>query len=458
MDFLFPLFGRFHPLFVHLPIGILFFAVLLVFLSGKEKTSFLPVIPVAFLCGAFFALLSGISGFLQYRHEGYTWETVQIHLILGWSTVAVAIWLYISFRKTTEVTRILKAQSGGLFLLLMLTGHLGGNITRGDDYLFEVLPPGLQSFLGIEIEASKPLELPTENWEEIEFYTGAIQPILNHNCISCHNPKNLKGELDLTSSEGLLKGGESGEILFNGNPEKSGLFARLVLPKEDEEHMPPKEKRQPRKEEIELIKAWIESGASVEKSLGSAQVPISLISAFFVKEETPFYPPTDTKSIAIDSLSALRKKGFFAENISLDSPLLRISCINFPDFQDEDWNKLISFSDNIAYLDLSGTQVTDAIIDSVSSLKNLTVLKINDADIEGGSLVKLKNAQNLKLLYLNSTAVTLDHLKLLDGHLNLTKIFVYKTSVSTNPDDKLSFELETGDFLLPKLATDTIVY
>jgi hypothetical protein len=91
-------------------------------------------------------------------------------------------------------------------------------------------------------------------------------------------------------------------------------------------------------------------------------------------------------------------------------------------------------------------------------LKNLTVLKINDADIEGGGLVKLKNAQNLKLLYLNSTAVTLDHLKLLDGHLNLVKIFVYKTSVSTNPDNKLSFELETGDFLLPKLATDTIVY
>ncbi|MDG1277694.1 MAG: hypothetical protein P8O16_10460 [Algoriphagus sp.] len=458
MDFLLPLFGRFHPLFVHLPIGILFFAVLLIFLSKKKKNNFSQVIPIAFLTGTVFAFLSAISGFFQYQHEGYTWETVRIHLILGWCTVALSAWLYFSFRSKPDVTKIRKIQSGGLLLILILTGHFGGNITHGDDYLFEVLPSGLQTFLGIEIEQSKPLELPTENWEELAFYEGAIQPILNHNCISCHNPKNMKGELDLTSSEGLLGGGEGGKIVNQGNAENSKLFSRLILPKEDEEHMPPKEKRQPRKAEIELIKAWIENGGSMDQTLGDSKVSTSLISQFFAKEKIPFYPKTTLQGISSDTLSKLREKGFFIENIALDNPLLRVSCINFPAFEDKDWELLNSVSEHIAYLDLSDSKASASILDSLGSSSNITVLKVNGLEITGENLFSLKNCQNLKLLYLNSTDVTMESLSLLDGHPTLEKVYVFKTPASSQEKKNFSFELETGDYLLPKLATDTIVY
>lgn len=458
MEFILPLLGRFHPLFVHLPIGILLFGILLIFIPSKSKEAFLPSIRIAFLVGSLFGLLSAVTGFLQYQYEGYTWDTVQIHLILGWSTVIFSGWLLFQLRKSNPLTKALKIQSGFLLFLITLTGHLGGNISRGEEYLLEVLPPSIQKVLGVEVEVSEPFSIAEETWEETIFYEGAIQPILNHNCTSCHNPKNLKGELDLTSAKGLLAGGEDGKILVHGDFEKSPLFSRLILSKEDEEHMPPKEKRQPRKAEIELIKAWIESGASLDQTLGSSKISMSLISQFFTQEKTPFYPETTLEAIPADTLSKLREKGFFIENIALDNSLLRVSCINFSAFEDEDWKLLEGVSNHIAYLDLSDTKATQAILDSLDGIQNITVLKLNGLSITGENLNSLTNSKNLKLLYLNSTAVSMENLKLLDKHPSLEKVYIFKTPASGQGKRDFSFHLETGDFLLPKLATDTIVY
>ncbi len=157
--------------------------------------------------------------------------------------------------------------------------------------------------------------MPAENWEEIIFYEGAIQPILNHNCNSCHNPKKLKGEFDLTSVKGLLAEGENGEIIIHGNLGESTLLYRLIIQKEDEEHTLPKGKRQLRKAEIELIKAWIESVALMDRRLGASKILTSLISRLFVQDKISFYPETTLKAIHTDTLSKLREKGFFIENI-----------------------------------------------------------------------------------------------------------------------------------------------
>ncbi len=458
MDFILPLLGRFHPLFVHLPIGILLFGILLVFIPSKNKSAFLPSIRIAFLVGFIVGLMSAISGFLHYQHEGYTWDTVQIHLILGCITVVFSLWLYFQFRRAKELTRSLKIQSSLIFLFITLTGHFGGNITHGEDYLTEVLPPSIQAALGIEVQNSEPFSLEESSWEEALFFDGAIQPILNYNCSSCHNPRNLKGELDLSTIKGLMQGGENGEILKAGDLPGSELYARLILPHDDEEHMPPAEKRQPKKEEVELIKLWIETGAPMDKTLAQAAVKRTSVQAFFKKHENPFFPVTDLKPVSIDTLALLREKGFFVEQISADNPLLRISCLNFPAFSEKDWNGLKEISEHIAYLDLSNTESSESIIDSISGLIHLTTLKLNGIEMEGKGLEKLKDSKNLKLLYLNSTELALENLTQLDGHPSLEKVYIFKTPASNLAKGNFSFELETGDFLLPKLASDTIVY
>jgi uncharacterized membrane protein len=459
IDFILPLFGRFHPILVHMPIGFLVFGVILIFWFGKKYTAYAPIIQLAFLLGGISALLASISGFLQYQNEGYSWDTVNFHLILGIFTTILSFGLWYHLKKSAKTPEQLKIKGASLLMILTITGHLGGNITHGDDYFTEVLPPKLQSFLGAENDIAEPLELPADNWEEVEFYTGAIQPILDKNCKSCHNPKKLKGELDLSSYKGIQKGGEDGEILEDQNPEKSALFARLILPEDDDDHMPPKEKRQPRKEEIELIKAWIESGASEKAKLGESMINTSLVEPFFKKDENPFYPIVDVPSLPQDSISKLRDQGFFAEVIKKDSPFLKISCINFPAFSDSDWHMLESTKDQIVYLDLTGTAISDAMVEQIAKLPNLTVLKLNQTAIEGSGLGKLVENKNLKLLYINDTQVTVNQLSALDRHPTLEKVFAFDSPVAdSGSPSQFSFYLETGSLSLPPLPTDTIVY
>ncbi len=459
LDFILPLLGRLHPLLVHLPIGILIFGILLIFMQKKNSTGFNPVIRLAFLLGAISATLAGISGFFQYQFEGFAWESVQNHLIAGVISSIGSFYLFTRIKDETIFTSNIKLQVLALFLVLTVTGHLGGNISRGEEYLIEVLPAEIQAIAGYEAAPEKSLEIPEQGWEELAFYGEVVQPILNKYCKSCHNPRNLKGEFNLTTFEELLKGGENGEVLKGGNPELSALFARMILPLDDEDHMPPKEKRQPSKEEIELIKFWITAGASQNTTLGQAGVAEKLVEPFFHKEEIPFYPLTEIPAVQIDTLSKLRKAGLFAENVLQGSSWLKVSCINFPDFSDKDWVLLKSVKDQTAYLDLSGTQVSDGILDSIAGLPNLTVLKINQTALSGTQLGALATCENLKMLYLNSTLTNLENLSALNQHPSLQKVFAYQTPAGeSKTPGKFSFQLETGNYSLPKIPADTIVY
>lgn len=459
IDFILPLFGRFHPILVHLPIGILAFGIILVFLSKKDSNQHLAAIRLAFLLGGIAAVLSSVSGFLQYQYEGFTWDTVQFHFLLGWSTALASFWLFYEVHKDSVFPKHLKWKSTGLFGLMLLTGHLGGNITHGEEYLIEVLPPEVQELMGVDLQANQGLVIPEQGWEQLAYYDQVVQPIINQNCKSCHNPKNLKGELDLTSFEALLKGGEGGSVLMAGNAEESSLYARLILPKDDEDHMPPEEKRQPQKEAIELIKAWIELGGTKESKLGESTISAETLEPFFHRVEKPFYPEQIVEAASAETLDQLKSEGFFAEQVSEESNWLLISCINFQDFNNQDWTKLTPVKNQIVYLDLTGTEITDPILDSISSLPNLTVLKLNQTGISGSTLAALNSNQHLKNLYLNNTAISFDQLNLLNNHPSLEKVFAFETPLSEAEIPKdLSFYLENELYQLPPLPTDTIEY
>ena len=184
-----------------------------------------------------------------------------------------------------------------------------------------------------------------------------------------------------------------------------------------------------------------------------------MVEPFFKKNEKPFYPVVDVPALPQDSISKLREEGFFAEIVRKDSPLLKISCINFPAFSDSDWHILQSAKDQIVYLDLTGTAITDSLLEQIAMLPNLTVLKLNQTAIEGSDLGKLTENKNLKLLYLNDTKVSFDKLGALDGHPTLEKIFAFNTAAADSGNSsQFSFHLETGNLSLPPLVTDTIVY
>ncbi|MFD2257428.1 PSD1 and planctomycete cytochrome C domain-containing protein [Luteolibacter algae] len=90
-----------------------------------------------------------------------------------------------------------------------------------------------------------------------------VYPILQEKCFACHgdDPEKIKGELDLRSLEGMLKGGEySDKVLVPGNALESDLYIAVTWEDPDME-MPPKENDRLLPEQISMLRDWINAGA-----------------------------------------------------------------------------------------------------------------------------------------------------------------------------------------------------
>lgn len=90
-------------------------------------------------------------------------------------------------------------------------------------------------------------------------YDKDIAPILWKYCVSCHNPRDHEGKLDLESFEALKKGGAHGPVVVAEKPEESKLYT-LLLGK-TKPVMPPEGNEAPQKTDIQLLRIWIALGA-----------------------------------------------------------------------------------------------------------------------------------------------------------------------------------------------------
>ena len=93
-----------------------------------------------------------------------------------------------------------------------------------------------------------------------------VLPIFQTHCVRCHGPKMKLLELDLSTPEGVLQGSESGPVVTPGSVDDSKLYEKI-----SNGLMPADKKTVPSAAEIDLIRRWIEAGASsTETSLGTA--------------------------------------------------------------------------------------------------------------------------------------------------------------------------------------------
>lgn len=86
--------------------------------------------------------------------------------------------------------------------------------------------------------------------------------LLESQCLSCHFPEKNKGQLDMSTRDSLLRGGDSGASIDLEHPEKSELLRRVQLAPDDDEIMPPTKHGKPLSaEEAQRLAAWITAGA-----------------------------------------------------------------------------------------------------------------------------------------------------------------------------------------------------
>ena len=101
-----------------------------------------------------------------------------------------------------------------------------------------------------------------------KIFSLKIKPLLESKCFACHSEKEgkVKGDLDLTSLENILIGGEtSDQVLVPGKPEKS-LLLTAVKWLNSEYEMPPKENDRLSPKQVEWVNQWIKLGAPWPKS------------------------------------------------------------------------------------------------------------------------------------------------------------------------------------------------
>ena len=138
--------GRFHPLFVHLPIGLLVFTLFAEsMLLWKPRESFKKIIPILWLFSALGAACSAASGYLLSLGGGYEEDALSFHKNGGIALCCISTTCYLLYvlpldfmKKTVRPIRYLLVLGAGV--LLVTTGHGGGSLAHGSNYLTEFRP------------------------------------------------------------------------------------------------------------------------------------------------------------------------------------------------------------------------------------------------------------------------------------------------------------------------------
>lgn len=108
--------------------------------------------------------------------------------------------------------------------------------------------------------SGKPASVPGGS---INFATQ-IKPILEKSCYECHGAEKKKGSFRLDDRALALKGGESGlPAIVPGKSAESRLM-KLVAREDPDSAMPPSADKALNREQIALLKQWIDQGAKFQ--------------------------------------------------------------------------------------------------------------------------------------------------------------------------------------------------
>ncbi len=148
-----------------------------------------------------------------------------------------------------------------------------------------------------------------------------IKPIFREHCTSCHSESDKESDLALDTFAGSLAGGSSGAVISEGNSSSSRLFA--LITHAERPYMPPDQDAIP-KEQIDLVKTWIEqgmpenNGSKIKRSNNAAA---SMLSASSLgKPDGP--PPMPASLLRQPLVESLRSSAISAMAASPWAPLI----------------------------------------------------------------------------------------------------------------------------------------
>ncbi len=418
--------GRLHPLVVHLPIGFLLLGAVFFFLSNKTRFDFLKkALPLTLFLGMISAIIAALFGWLLSDEGGYDENALFWHKWLG---IGVAVLATITwFWSKGNLGNHKRAFGNILFLattaLLFFAGHQGGNLTHGADYLLKPLKGNQQN---------NTLEIPAQP-DSIIVYQHLIQPVLEQKCYSCHNDQTQNGKLNLSSWEGLKKGGAGGPVI-DSDVWSSELFKRVTLPQVSKKFMPTK--GEPMSfAEVHVLKWWLSQGAKPKAALTSLELPDQtkelLLEVYGIDTKPKAFVETiEVPALSDTLLEVLKTNKWKADYLGENNFLLDVSPLEKGPISMEQFKSLNNVSEHITWLDLSNCELNDEQLKSFGTFTNLSRLRLQNNNITDAALDYLLDLKNLESLNLYNNPITDEGLKSLEKIASLKRVYLWQTKVS----------------------------
>jgi uncharacterized membrane protein len=440
-------FGRFHPLVLHLPIGILLLAVILEALSHFQQFAQLrPAVKLTLMLGWTSSAVAAALGFLLAESGGYDESLLAVHKWSGVALVSLSLAAYVAYvrwesRRTPLLRNCYRVAMIVMVIALSAAGHFGGALTHGTGYLSQYMPDLLRKIVGLP---PRDIAFPRiTNLPEALVYEQIISPIFDARCASCHSESKSKDDLMLHNPEVILKGGEEGAVIVPGNAFESLLIKRILLPEVHEDHMPPKGKRQLTEEETALLVWWIDQQAPFDKTVADLAVNEeiqavlnTLVDPNANKTEVELLLATEVPPADKETLDRLRSDAVTVRPITMDNSWLQAR-VREGYSGDSLLTGLAPLKDQLTWLDLANTITTDKVFSTVSTFPNLTRLHLQNTLITDQGIEGLKDLHYLEYLNLLGTDISDEGLQHLAAMKNLRKLYVWKTRVSKTGVEKL---------------------
>jgi len=453
------LIGRLHPALVHLPVGILLIACCLELISSPTRLAAIrPALPVLIFWGMIAACLSCLSGFLLYTDGSYEEALAGKHEWSGFTLAALSILLWILYRYNAGKP-LIKSLSALVLVLVFITGHLGGSITHGEDFISEPLTRGQ--------DVPIPMK-PIPNIQQALLYRDVVQPVFESKCYNCHGSKKQKGQLRLDSREAIITGGKDGKTVVPGKPEESELVKRLLLPLDNKDHMPPKGKSQLTREQVDVLKWWVSTGVDFDKTVQQLKQPDEIKASLLALQsgtsmasaETAELPAQPVEQGDTALIRRLTESGVTILPVSRESNYLNCNFVSASGNIDSLLIRLSALKKQLLSLKLDGVQLQDTSYARLASFTTLSTLQLSHSNLRDETLLKLKTLKGLRSLNVVGTAVTAKGMAGLKDLTQLKNIYLYQTAIATGEQPLLkqafpTAKLDFGNYVLPMLEGDT---
>jgi len=287
-------------------------------------------------------------------------------------------------------------------------------------------------------------------------YTELVVPILEGKCTECHNENKIKGKLRLDTHELIMAGAEGSDFptVVPKDPDNSELLVRVLLPSDDDDFMPPKGDALTA-EEVKILSLWIQAGATPEITVAQLGDDLSILStaAAVIAQHaegagggTDNWEPVwatlteEEREIRLgEAMAAAEQYNFSIMPISAEDDRLRVNVINAAkDFGDEQLALLDPVAEQILWLDLARSQITDDGLKTVSHMRNLERLHLENTGITDAGIAKLAPLENLEYINIYGTEVGNAIFEVVKNMPRLHKLYAWQTKI--DPAEARSFE------------------